>query len=71
MSKKEHFDSKTKKPKYGYDRVNFNDPNTIKYVYSPFTKKYRKEREFEIFCPKPNHGYFLQDARDHLSLIHI
>jgi len=67
MSKKEHFDSKTKKPKYGYDRVNFNDPNTIKYVYSPFTKKYRKEREFEIFCPKPNHGYFLQDARDHKS----
>jgi len=65
ISKKEHFDPKTKKPKYGYDKVNFNDPNSIKIVYSPTTKIYKKLREFEIFCYKPNHGYFLQDAAIH------
>jgi hypothetical protein len=65
ISKKEHFDPKTKKPKYGYDKVNFNDPNSIKYYYKPSTKEYYKIREFEIFCPKSNHGYFLQDAKIH------
>ena len=65
ISKKEHNNPKTKKPIYGYDKVNFNDPNTIKYYYRPSTKKYYKEREFEIFCSKPNHGYFIQVARYH------
>jgi len=63
-SKSEH-KNKYGRPKYGYDKVDFNDPNTIKYTYNPITKKYRREREFEIFCPKPNHGYFVQSAFSH------
>ena len=64
-SKKEHNDSKTGKPKYGYDKINFNDPNTIKVTYNPATKKYRREREFEIFCNQPTHGYFIQSSNNH------
>jgi len=63
-SKYEHKD-KNGKPKYGYDKVDFNDPNSIKYTYNPTTKKFRREREFEIFCNQPNHGYFIQSAFNH------
>ena len=38
ISKKEHINPETGKPRYGYDKVNFNDPNTIKIVYNPATK---------------------------------
>jgi very-short-patch-repair endonuclease len=66
MSRKQHLDPKTKKPKYGYDKVDFNDPSTIKFVYDPITNKVkRRERYFEIFCPKPGHGYFIQGAYYH------
>jgi very-short-patch-repair endonuclease len=66
ISKKEHIDPETGKPKYGYDKVNFNDPNTIKYIYNRgVDRKTKKERLFEIYCPEPNHGYFIQDAFIH------
>ena len=65
ISKKEHTIPETGKPKYGYDKVNFNDPNTIKYTYNPATKKYRRERQFEIFCAESGHGYFIQNAQIH------
>ena len=66
ISKKEHTDPKTGKPKYGYGKVNFNDPNTIKYVYNRGVDRVtKKERHLEIYCSKPNHGYFIQEAYSH------
>lgn len=65
ISKKEHTIPETGKPKYGYDKVNFNDPDTIKYTYNPTTKKYRRERQFEIFCSESGHGYFIQSGHNH------
>jgi very-short-patch-repair endonuclease len=54
------------KPKYGYDRVDFNDPNTIYKKYNPITGELiSSERKFEIFCPESKHGYFLQSAKHH------
>jgi very-short-patch-repair endonuclease len=66
ISKKEHIDPKTGKPKYGYSKVNFNDPNTIKYFYNRGVDgDTKKERHLEIYCSKPNHGYFIQEAYLH------
>lgn len=55
-----------KNKKYNYSKVNFNDPDTIKYFYDPVTGKIkRRERELEIGCPK--HGSFFQYASTHKS----
>ena len=55
--------------KYDYSMVDFNDPNTISYVYDPDTKEYKRKpksgRQFLIGCPVTNHGFFIQDANHH------
>jgi len=52
------------KNKFIYDKVDFNNPDSIKWTYDSVTGKIkRREREFEIGCPQ--HGYFTQWASAH------
>lgn len=52
------------KPKFNYDRVDFNNPDTLERKYDPITGAIiQSTRRFEIGCPE--HGYFIQRAIEH------